>query len=122
MVSQIAYFMQININAIDQICDIMVNTTIGEEVTRLAEVTRFVLDEKNKLCLDYKYDKMIADMKNTSWMSKFATGGIRDNRKKFSLKLENIFQFDNGPIRHALNLASTRLPTMPPNYLAIASM
>lgn len=72
--------MQNNMDAIEQICDIMVNTSTGQQVTRLAEVTRLLLDEENELCLDYKYDKMIAEMKNTSWMSKFSTRGIRGSQ------------------------------------------
>lgn len=52
----------------------MVNTTIGTPVNRLAEVNRILLDESKEKCLDYKYDKMLDDMKNISWSSKVAEG------------------------------------------------
>lgn len=111
---------------IDQICDIMVNTTIGPPVSRLAEVNRVLLVEQKEKCLDYKYDKMISEMKNTSWKSKVADGGIiRDslNRLRFLEIQEILFQLDNGLIRLVLNLASIRRLTMPQNlYLAIVSM
>lgn len=79
LVINVAAFVHEN-NAVEQFCDIMLNSSIGKQVTRLAEVNQFCLDAKNELCLDYKYDNMIAEMKNTSWMSKFAT-----ERKKKSL-------------------------------------
>lgn len=61
---------------IDEVCDIMVNTTIGPPVSRLAEVNRLILDQSNETCLDYKYDNMIANMKNVSWNSDVASGGM----------------------------------------------
>lgn len=63
---------------IDQICDIMINTTIGPPVTRLAEVNRVLLLEQKEKCLDYKYDNMLAEMKDISWKSKVADGGIAE--------------------------------------------
>lgn len=65
--------------SIDQICDIMVNTTIGPPVTRLAEVNRVLLVQQKEKCLDYKYDNMIAEMKKTSWKSKVADGGMYES-------------------------------------------
>ncbi|XP_055909546.1 putative serine protease K12H4.7 [Eupeodes corollae] len=49
---------------IDDVCDVMVNETLGTPVQRLAEVNRMMLNESKEKCLDYKYDKMIEDMKN----------------------------------------------------------
>lgn len=59
---------------IDQICDIMVDQSIGPQVKRLAEVNKLLLKQGNQTCLDYKYDKMIEEMKNTSWESEVASG------------------------------------------------
>lgn len=59
---------------IDQVCDIMVNQTIGPQIDRLAAVNKLLLDQGNQSCLDYKYDKMIESMQNTSWDSEQAEG------------------------------------------------
>ena len=45
----------------------MVNETIGTPVQRLAEVNRMLLKDSGEKCLDYKYDKMIVQMQNTTW-------------------------------------------------------
>lgn len=60
---------------IDQVCDIMLNQTIGPQVQRLAAVNRLLLTEQNQTCLDYRYDRMIAGMRNTSWLAETAEGG-----------------------------------------------
>lgn len=59
---------------IDQVCDIMVNTTIGPQVNRLAEVNRLMMNEQKDKCFDYKYEKMVTEMKNVSWDSDVASG------------------------------------------------
>ena len=60
--------------SIDEVCDVMLNTTIGPPVTRLAAVATMILKENDEKCLDYKYDKMIEEMKNVSWSADVATG------------------------------------------------
>lgn len=60
---------------IDDVCGVMVNTTIGAQIDRLAEVNAMLLKQSNQTCLDYKYDKMIKLMQNTSWDSDEANGG-----------------------------------------------
>lgn len=60
---------------IDQVCDIMINTTIGPPVNRLAEVNKLMMAEQKDKCLDYKYDHMVTEMKNISWDAEVATGG-----------------------------------------------
>ncbi|XP_055844315.1 putative serine protease K12H4.7 [Episyrphus balteatus] len=52
---------------IDDVCDVMVNETLGTPVQRLAEVNRMLLKDSGEKCLDYKYDKMIVEMQNTTW-------------------------------------------------------
>lgn len=59
---------------IDDVCDLMCNQTIGPPVTRLAAVNSLLLKENKQPCLDYKYDKMVEEMKNVSWDSETANG------------------------------------------------
>lgn len=60
---------------IDDVCGVMCNQTIGVPVTRLAEVNKMILKESKQDCFDYKYDKMIDEMKNISWDSEVSEGG-----------------------------------------------
>ncbi|XP_065160833.1 putative serine protease K12H4.7 [Atheta coriaria] len=60
---------------IDTLCDIMTNQDLGPPVPRLAEVNSLILNATNQTCLDYKYDKMIASLRNISWDSETAEGG-----------------------------------------------
>lgn len=55
----------------------MTNTTVGPQIDRLADVNAILLKQANQKCLDYKYDKMIAEMRNTSWSSDAASGAIQ---------------------------------------------
>lgn len=59
---------------IDQVCDLMTNTTIGPQVTRLGAVNSLILASEKEPCLDYKYDKMIIEVRNVSWDSEAASG------------------------------------------------
>ncbi|XP_049538730.1 putative serine protease F56F10.1 [Anopheles darlingi] len=59
---------------IDEVCDVMMNTTIGAPVSRLAEVNRMLLEQGNQSCLDYVYDKSVRQMQNISWDSEVASG------------------------------------------------
>lgn len=59
---------------IDTVCDIMMNDTIGIQVTRLGAVNSLMLEQSKDKCLDYKYDKMVQEMRNTSWDSGVAGG------------------------------------------------
>lgn len=59
---------------IDDVCDIMLNQTIGPQVTRLAEVNRQLLVQQKQTCLDYVYAKQIADVRNVSWEAEAAQG------------------------------------------------
>lgn len=59
---------------IDDVCDVMLNTTIGPPFTRLAAVNDMLLKQSDEKCLDYKYDKMIKELQNVSWTSDSAKG------------------------------------------------
>lgn len=58
---------------LNTLCDIMTNQTIGPEVQRLAAVNMLLKTNKND-CLDYKYEKVINEMRNISWDSDAAEG------------------------------------------------
>lgn len=60
---------------IDIVCDIMTNESIGSAVDRLAAVNTLLLKTYEESCLDYKYDKMIKEMKNSSWEGPASSGG-----------------------------------------------
>ena len=60
---------------IDDVCNVMVNTSIGAQIDRLAEVNAMLLKQDKQTCLDYKYEKMVKLMQNTSWDSDEANGG-----------------------------------------------
>lgn len=60
---------------IDTVCDILTNNKNGISVDRLAEVSNLILTANNETCLDYKYSKMIDELKNVSWKSEMADGG-----------------------------------------------
>ncbi|XP_053672451.1 putative serine protease F56F10.1 [Anopheles nili] len=59
---------------IDEICDVMMNQTMGAPVSRLAKVNLMLLQSSNETCLDYLYDKTVQQMQNTSWESPTASG------------------------------------------------
>lgn len=62
---------------IDDVCDIMVNSSIGAQIDRLAAVNELLLRKSEQTCLDYKYDKMVSLMQNTSWDAEQADGAIQ---------------------------------------------
>ena len=57
------------------VCDIMVNESLGTPVKRYSLVNEKLLEQYNKKCLDYKYDKMITDLSQTDWHSQAAESG-----------------------------------------------
>ena len=54
----------------------MTDFTEGSPIERYAKVNSLILETYNQTCLDYKYKKMIDDMKKTSWEDDAAEGGI----------------------------------------------
>lgn len=60
---------------IDTICDILVNETRGTPVSRLAEMSNMLLNANGEKCFDYKYSKMIEELRNVSWNDEAAEGG-----------------------------------------------
>lgn len=66
----------VSARTIDEICDIINNTTLGPPINRLAEVVTSTLKAENKLCLDFKYDESIRNISKISWESEEAEGGM----------------------------------------------
>lgn len=60
---------------IENVCDILVNEEIGIPIDRLAYVSNTILNATKEKCLDYRYDKMIRELRNTTWTSEQAEGG-----------------------------------------------
>uniref|UniRef100_A0A0A1XMQ0 Putative serine protease K12H4.7 n=1 Tax=Zeugodacus cucurbitae TaxID=28588 RepID=A0A0A1XMQ0_ZEUCU len=59
---------------IDDVCNVMVNSTIGPPFERLGIVNGMLLEDSKKKCLDYKYDNMLTEMRNISWFAEVANG------------------------------------------------
>ncbi|XP_046734543.1 putative serine protease K12H4.7 [Diprion similis] len=60
---------------IDTICNILVDEKRGTPVSRLAEVSNLLLKANKEKCFDYKYSKMISELRNVSWADEAAEGG-----------------------------------------------
>lgn len=60
---------------IETVCDILVDEKIGKSIDRLAYVSNMILDATKEKCLDYRYDKMIHELRNVTWASEQAEGG-----------------------------------------------
>lgn len=112
---------------IDDVCEIMVNTSIGAQVDRLAQVNTLLLNQSKEKCLDYKYDNMINEMKNTSWNSDVANG----SKYLICVWSTNFFciflfftstQLSNGLIKRAMNSVFIKRLTKRKTYSAIASL
>ncbi|GAB0092479.1 putative serine protease F56F10.1 [Sergentomyia squamirostris] len=53
--------------SIQEVCDIMNDDSKGSPLNRLAHLNKIFLDDDGLSCLDYKYDKMINELKETNW-------------------------------------------------------
>lgn len=62
-----------------QVCKIMTESRHGPQIDRLSLVNKITMAADGNICLDFKYDKSIAAMKNTSWDSADAEGGSEAN-------------------------------------------
>jgi len=60
---------------IETVCDILVDEKIGKSIDRFAYVSNMILSANKEKCLDYKYDKMIHELRNITWASEQAEGG-----------------------------------------------
>jgi hypothetical protein len=60
---------------LDEVCDIMVNESLGTPVKRYSLVNGKILERYNKKCLDYKYDKLITDLGQADWHCEAAESG-----------------------------------------------
>lgn len=60
---------------IDTICDIFVNESIGTPVDRYAQVSNVLLSASGEKCFNYRYIKMIDELRNVTWTNEAAEGG-----------------------------------------------
>ncbi|XP_053402774.1 putative serine protease F56F10.1 [Mercenaria mercenaria] len=61
---------------IDTLCEIMTDFTRGSAIQRYAYVNTLLLKTYSQSCLDFKYTKMIEDMRKTDWNSSGRSSGI----------------------------------------------
>ncbi|XP_055680244.1 thymus-specific serine protease-like [Lutzomyia longipalpis] len=64
-------------HGIKEICSIMNDEAKGAPLNRLAALNKIFLEDDGQSCLDYKYDKMIKELKETSWEAQTARDGTR---------------------------------------------
>ncbi|XP_055688188.1 putative serine protease F56F10.1 [Lutzomyia longipalpis] len=62
---------------VDEFCTIMNNQTQGPALYRLALLNKIILDDEGSPCLDFKYEKMINDLRETSWDAGEVKNGTR---------------------------------------------
>lgn len=60
---------------IETVCDVLVNEKLGKSFDRLAYVSNMILNATKEKCLDYRYTKMIHELRNITWDSEQAEGG-----------------------------------------------
>lgn len=74
----------------DVLCDTMTDPKIGSPLARYAAVNNMLLKAIGEKCLDFKYSKMLRDMRSTDWNSSASEGGsglIHNQYLKFSWSL-----------------------------------
>ena len=64
---------------IDTICNVLVDEKVGVPVNRLAQVSNMILKKNGEKCLDYKYTKMIEELRNVTWAEQNKDGGKTEN-------------------------------------------
>ena len=64
---------------IDTVCDILVDQKRGAPVDRLAAVSNMMLTSSKEKCLDYRYTKMIDELRNITWKEQKIMGGKDKN-------------------------------------------
>ena len=64
---------------IDILCDVMTDPSLGSPLARYATVSNILLESNGDKCLDFKYEKMLKDMRSTSWNSSASEGGNHGN-------------------------------------------
>ena len=61
---------------IDTICSIMLNESIGDELTRYAAFNSLMLSTYDMECLYISYSEMISQLKNISWNDETVAGTV----------------------------------------------
>ena len=60
---------------LDDLCNVMTNTSLGDELDRYAAINSAYLKSEKLNYLDVSYKEYITSIKNTSWNSTTAEGG-----------------------------------------------
>lgn len=60
---------------IDVLCDVMTDESLGSPLARYAAINSMLLDVAGEKCLDFRYDKMLKDMRAVAWNSSASEGG-----------------------------------------------
>ena len=74
---------------IDDVCTIMVDEKRGVPVNRLADVSNMLLKKNKEKCLDYKYSKMIDELRDVTWDKQEEAGGTQLILKLMRIVLKN---------------------------------
>ncbi|XP_014215127.1 putative serine protease K12H4.7 [Copidosoma floridanum] len=63
--------------SIDDVCDVMVDQSKGIPLQRLAKVISMLLEKNKDKCLDYKFNKMVDELRNLTWSEQEKEAGGR---------------------------------------------
>ena len=67
---------------IDTLCGIMNDESAGDPLARYAKVNSLMLDTHGEKCLDSSYEDMISELRQISWSSGAAEGGLSSELKR----------------------------------------
>lgn len=60
---------------VDSVCDILMDEKLGIAIDRLAHVSNLILNANKEKCLNFRYNKMIHELRNVTWESEASEGG-----------------------------------------------
>ena len=67
---------------IDVVCDMMGDSSLGNNMARYAAINSLLLDRAEEKCMDIGYDDFINAMRETSWTSPESAWGKLHNMNK----------------------------------------
>lgn len=111
--------------SIDDVCNVMRNTSMGTPLDRLAQVNSMIMEDQGEKCLDYKYDNMISELRATNWDADGVINGSKYSEViilKIFLTLFIYFKLVPGLIKHARNLDFIKHPITLRSSLATISL
>lgn len=78
---------------IETVCDVLVDEKIGKPIDRLAYISNMMLNATKEKCLDYRYSKMIRELRNVTWASEQAEGGNTFTFKLIAYLIFKLFHY-----------------------------